>query len=372
MTRLRYTARKLKERALSSLFLSIELFNRPYDNGRVEAVLILLHHSFEMLLKAKIWQERGSISERRSPISYKFDKCLGIALSDLSLLDVNEALTLSIIDGLRDCAVHNLLTLSEENLYLQVQAGVTLFADVLERGFQEHLARYLPNRVLPISTNPPDDIELFLNNEFQEIRALLSPGRRRRADVYARLRPFLIMDSTINGEPRQPVDSELKQATGRLLDGEDWRAVFRGVGTLRLDTQGSGISFNIRFTRDETAMPTRLLRANEEAETPVLVREVNLLDRYSLSLTQLAAHVGLSTNKTLALMRCVNLQENEEWYREFALGSSRFKRYSQAALIHLRQILPTIDMDEVWSSYRPRRLAVNHETVLINEKMTAK
>ena len=42
-------ARLLKEKATSSLLLSIEQFNKPFDTGRVEAVLILLDHSLEML-----------------------------------------------------------------------------------------------------------------------------------------------------------------------------------------------------------------------------------------------------------------------------------------------------------------------------------
>ena len=43
--------RLLKGKAAASLTLSIEHFNRPWDLGRGDAVLILLDHSFEMLLK---------------------------------------------------------------------------------------------------------------------------------------------------------------------------------------------------------------------------------------------------------------------------------------------------------------------------------
>lgn len=47
-------AKILLEKAVNSLILSVEHFNRPWDQGRVEAVLILLDHAFEMLLKAAI------------------------------------------------------------------------------------------------------------------------------------------------------------------------------------------------------------------------------------------------------------------------------------------------------------------------------
>jgi len=35
---------ELKKRAINSLVLGIELFNRPHNQGRAEGVLIFLHH----------------------------------------------------------------------------------------------------------------------------------------------------------------------------------------------------------------------------------------------------------------------------------------------------------------------------------------
>jgi hypothetical protein len=171
MPRLRRATKRFKESAIASLILSIELFNRPSEEGRVDAVLMQLQHAFEMLLKAKIWQERGRITEPRSSVAYGFDKCLGIARSDLGIINEDEAATLSMLDGLRDCATHNQLILSEENFYVHVQSGVTMFNDLLQKSFGERLYDYLPQRVLPISTNPPRDIALFLNEEFNRIQA---------------------------------------------------------------------------------------------------------------------------------------------------------------------------------------------------------
>jgi len=54
-------ARLLLRKAFDSLVLSIELFNRPHDCGRVSGSLIFLDHAFEMLLKASILHRGGSI-----------------------------------------------------------------------------------------------------------------------------------------------------------------------------------------------------------------------------------------------------------------------------------------------------------------------
>ena len=352
---MRQNTRRLRQRALNSLILAIELFNRPQDQGRVEGTLILLQHAFEMILKAKIWEERQAISERGSRTSHTFDKCLGIARSDFGIIDEDEARTLSIIDGLRDCAAHNLLEISEDNLYLHVQAGVTIFSLVLDRAFHEHLADYLPNRVLPISTSPPQDIDVFLDNEIQEIRELLRPRRRQQAAARARLRPLLIMEANTQGNPQQPTTAEVTRAARRLKGGENWRAVFPGVATLRLDTAGHGLTFSVKFTRNPSAAPVRYLGPDEDANESTLIREVNLLDRYSLGLVDLASRMGLTAPRTRALVLHLELKTDEECYKEFKLGAGRYGRYSPKALERLRAALSDVDMDQVWEHHRPRR-----------------
>ncbi|MEA3253347.1 MAG: hypothetical protein U9Q17_00185 [Chloroflexota bacterium] len=47
-------AHLLLRKACDSLMLSMEFFNRPHDLGRATTTLILLGHTFEMLLKASI------------------------------------------------------------------------------------------------------------------------------------------------------------------------------------------------------------------------------------------------------------------------------------------------------------------------------
>lgn len=66
-------ARLLLNKATDSLILAIEYFNRPIDRGRVTAVLILLDHAFEMLLKAAILHRGGRIREPRKRETIGFD-----------------------------------------------------------------------------------------------------------------------------------------------------------------------------------------------------------------------------------------------------------------------------------------------------------
>jgi len=182
---------ELKGRAINSLMLSVELFNRPHDQGRAEGVLILLHHAFEMLLKAIIKDKTGTVHAKGEKYSYGFDKCLEVTQNIIKVLSIDERATLSILDAHRDTAIHYYQEVSEDLLYLQAQAGVTLFDDLLNRVFNERLADCIPGRVLPVSTRPPKDFKVLIDSELSQVDQLLQAGSRKGIQAAARLRPIL-------------------------------------------------------------------------------------------------------------------------------------------------------------------------------------
>src|SRR5690606_16130033 len=115
-------SRLLLSKACDALVLSIELFNRPHDRGRVSSTLIQLDHAFEMLLKASILHRGGRIREGRAKETIGFDACVRRSLSDgkIKYLTEEQALALQTINGLRDAAQHHLLDISEAQLYVHV------------------------------------------------------------------------------------------------------------------------------------------------------------------------------------------------------------------------------------------------------------
>ena len=139
MPRVKREVAELRTRAVNSLVLGIELFNRPHEGGRAEAVLILLHHAFEMLLKAVIKDRTGVVHAEGQKYTYGFDKCLEVMQNELSMISADERMTLSMLDALRDTTVHYFQVMSEDLLYVQAQAASTLFDAVLHKGFRERL-----------------------------------------------------------------------------------------------------------------------------------------------------------------------------------------------------------------------------------------
>lgn len=309
-----------------------------------------------MLLQSVIYQNRGTIHEPKSNITYRFDKCLAVARSDLGILTEDAVINLTILYGYRDCAMHHLLYMSEECLYINAQSAVSIFDEILQKSFDERLADHLPSRILPISTNPPTEMNLFIDSEFTQIHKLIAPNRRKRSEARARLRPFLIMESVLSGQINQPTNIQISKIIDKLIKGQSWQSIFPGVTTLRLDTSGHGLTYSARFTREAEAPPVRIVRENDQVEGPTLVREINLLDRYSMGRYDIADKLGIGKNKALALMYYLRIQEDPDCFHEFRHKSMRFKGYSLVALNKMKEALSSLDLDKIYQDYRQQQL----------------
>lgn len=344
-------SRLLLDKACDSLILSVEFFNRPHDRGRVSSSLILMDHAFEMLLKAAILHRGGRIREKREKQTIGFDACVRRSLSDAKnkFLSEEQALLLQALNGLRDAAQHHLLDISEPQLYMQAQAGVTLFRDLMSVVFSQNLVDVMPARVLPVSTTPPITLAALFETEIAEIKKLLGPGKRRRLEAEARLRPLAILNSAISGEKDQPTSSDLQAVGKQLLKGMDWKDVFRGASAIELSTSGSGPSLSLRFTKRE-GIPIQVVPEGTPGASVVALKRVNELDFYNLGAKQLANKLGISMNKTVVVIEHLGLRSDAECYKEVKIGKAAFKRYSQRALDKLQEFLKTNSADAIWAA----------------------
>jgi hypothetical protein len=343
-------------KSLDSLLLAIDHFNRPWDRGRHEAVLIFLDRASELLLKAAIVERGGKIREPRAKETIGFDKCIRKCLSDatIGVLDENQALTLQVVNSLRDAAQHYLLETSEQELYLFAQAAVTVISDILEDVFSQKLSVFLPERVLPLSTLPPTDLHSTIDTEFASIKTLLKPRSRKRVDAKAKLRGLAIVESSLSGVRLQPSDAELNRLVRGIQANKSWQDLFPGVASLQISSLDEGPTISFRLTKRE-GEAVHLVPEGTPGATVVAVKRVNELDFYSLGLKQLAKNIGLSAPKTLAMVRHLNLQDSDDYFKEIVIGKSRHKRYSTKAIDAIKESLPSVNMDEVWAHHGPRR-----------------
>jgi hypothetical protein len=303
-----------------------------------------------MLLKAAILHRCGRIREKRAKETIGFDACVRRSLSDgkIRYLTEEQALVLQTINGLRDAAQHHLLDISEGHLYVHLQSGVTLFRDILKQVFGQDLATHLPSRVRPVSTSPPTDLATLFDSEVSEIKKLLRPGRRRRLEAVARLRPLAILDATIRGEKGQPSDSDLRRLGNDLLAGKKWGDVFQGVAAVEMRVGGTGPSLSLRLSKKE-GTPIQLVAEGTPGASVVAVKRVNELDFYNLGAKQLAEKVGLTMPKVVAVVDHLGLRGQPACYKEFKFGKTLHKRYSPEATKAIRKALTKESAEDIWA-----------------------
>jgi hypothetical protein len=279
--------------------------------------------------------------------------CVRRALSNANVkfLTDEQALTLQSINGLRDAAQHHLVDISEGHLYLQAQAGVTLYNDLLQTLFGENLRELLPDRVLPIATVAPvDPISLF-TEEIEEVARLLAPGKRQRTEALARLRTLSIVDGAIQGERLQPSEYALKQLGQKIIKGaKSIDELFPGIAAITFTTTGSGPMLNLRITKRE-GIPVQLVQEGNPDASVVGVKRVSELDYYNLRYNDFAKKLNITTNQVTALIALLDIKNNLDYAKEIIHTWC----YSPKALEAMKKALSDRSPIEWWAEYKAMR-----------------
>jgi len=355
---MRREARLLLGSSVDSLVLSIDHFNRCEDRGRQNATLILLVHSLEMLLKAGLVHRGCSIRDKGESQTFGFKTCVSRALSDGSVkfIDENQAVLLRATYGLRSSAQHHVVAVSEPQLYLHVQGGLTLFRDVYRVVFGKDLAKVMPPRVLPVSTMAPLDIEELFLSQTAEVLKLLAPGRRSRATALARLEPLAVLSAANEGLDEPPTAMALLRMAKRLRDGASWQTVFPGAASLGVSTEEASHRVHLRLVKKASDGAADLTAIAVPAGTPdaplIAVKRVNELDYYSMNHSQLAKAVELTQPKLTAYISLLALKSDAESSKEFAVGKMRLRQYSPQAITRVREAMETESPEDAWRRYR--------------------
>ena len=346
----------LLEKSIDSLLVAITHFNSPWDRGRTEAVLIMLDRSFELLLKSLILHKGGKIREPYAKETIGHEKCVRKCISDdqVKCLTEEQGLAIQIINSFRDAAQHDVVNLSEQELYMYCQAGVTLYRDLLRKELKIDLKEHMPERVLPISTDPPKDLHTMVEADFDDIRKLLKPKSRRQIEAKSRLKSLAIVEASLSGERSQPSEFELNRLVKRIREGVGWEELFPGVASLNLSTTGTGINVDIRITKKE-GEAVQLVPEGTPGATVLAVKRVNETDFYSLATSQLAEKTKLTQPKLLAVIWKLRIQDDADTFKLIKLGKVEQKRYSPKALDVIKRALADgLDVEAVWTEYKAR------------------
>lgn len=307
------------------------------------------------MLKAAIIHKGGKIREAYEKETIGFGKCVRKCLSDSDVrcLSEDEGLAIQIINSLRDAAQHDVVELSEQDLYLHAQSGLTIFRDVLSRVFCKKLSDFVPDRVLPISPKLPKDLHSMIESDFSVISEGLKKYSRNQVEAKARLKSLVIIEDSLSGVKSQPSELDVNSIARKIREGKGWREIFPGIATLQINTEGEGVDVSIRISRKE-GDPVQIVPEGTPGATVLAVKKIDPLSFYSLGLTDLAKKFNLGAPKMLAVVKELDIQGSEEYFKEISVGKVVHKRYSSKALSLIREQMPSLDMDEVWRRHKPQ------------------
>lgn len=347
--KLRNETRFLRNKALSSVRSAMTAFNSLDEDGRATRVLLHLQHAFEMLLKAALVQDKQEVFDKTTGRSIGFDKCVNLGQPKPIGLTTEEQGTLRTIDAMRDEEQHWYTVVDEGLLYLYTRAGVTLFDDLLYRVFSERLADYMPLRVLPVGTEPPQDFQTLVDREYSNIADLLKPGRRARAEADARVRTLLAMEAQVDPDA-EVSDADVRRVVRGIQAGKSRAAVFPRLSGVATSFQGTGLSVEVRFVKKE-GVAVRLVK-DDQQEDAAAIRIVPLQKKFHWGAFELADKLGLSRPKSAALRAHLGVDSDPDCVYTFTFGTQKHVRFSDNAYTRMRDALDNgIDLDAIWACH---------------------
>lgn len=322
MPREPYNVRILRTKALSSLRTGVTAFNGLDSDGRVTVVLLCFQHAFEMLLKAILDSRHAPVFDKKSARSISLETAIRLCQQQQGVkLTEAEAGTIRVLDSLRDAEQHWHVVIDEGLLYLNVRAGVTLFDDLLFRTFGDRLGDHIPARVLPISTDPPQSLELLVDREYGRINELLKPGRRASAEAMARIRALLATEALADPDAAEVSEADVHRVAKGIRDGKARTQVFPKLTGLTSEVRGSGLTVEVRMVKKGGAPVTFISDLSADVSA---IRMVDLEKKFHMGPHDLADRCGVSRNKATALRRHLGLGGNDNHSSHlFVLGKTK-------------------------------------------------
>jgi len=358
--KLRSDARVLKGKALSSMMASLRAFNDFGDEGRVTTVLLRTEHAFEMLLKAALVEQRADVFDKKTGKSISLDMAINRARDDKKIrLREGEAGLIRVLAELRDAEQHWYVSVPEGTLYMHMRGAVTTFGDVLQRSFGERLANHLPHRVMPIGTDVPRDFQFLVDQQFDNVAALLKPGRRAGTEARGQIRTLLAMEAHAD-EDTEVTEKDVDRVYSAIRQGKTRGQVFPKLATIGANVAGEGVELQVRFVKHD-GLPVRFVPEGA-TEDAAAIRTVDLNKKFHLTSATIAKTLKLTPPRALALRRHLGIAEDVNMAHTFKLGAVESTRYSDNAMNAMKRGLAEVDMDAVWRAHRPAHRGVTLAT----------
>lgn len=352
--------RALLNKANDSFVLAVELFNRPQEHARNHSVVLLLAHSFEMLLKAGILARGGNIRTSSGERTHTMSKCISIAFSSegIAFLERAEEEVLRAVSIVRNQEQHHFAEITERALSILMAWSTDTYGKILRRVFDRDLGSVLPLRSAPDFAVSPETLVRLLNDDVLDAKSLFRDHPRSISIISAKLRGWASINAALDGSDSDVKirEAQIRQTFDELIrKSTDAPAIFAALERAPDVTRGSSISLELRFGTDTGAdAALRVVPAAADDPEAVHIRPDRFPDEHVLSPQDVYNHLGITNPKMRALGQFLGFDyENGDIYVHVIKGGKvPLLRYSALAQETLEQGLRDHDLDDVWAWHR--------------------
>lgn len=142
-----------------------------------------------------------------------------------------------------------------------------------------------------------------------------------------------------------------------MRSGKTWQEVFVGATAIDISPDGTGPSLSLRLSKKE-GIPVHLVPEGTPGASVVAIKRVNELDFYNLGAKQVAEKLGLTVPKLVAVVDYADIRRDPDCYKEFRIGNTLHKRYSQKAVVRVQEVLQNKSADEIWCKHLGKQAEV--------------
>lgn len=158
-------ADNLLSKAIESITLAIELYNKPLIKYRTESVVILIVNSWENALKALILNKKwAKIYNRKKDETKPFEECLECVKNNLGNRYSDDWYQSTKLLYKERCKVIHYYKGLDLIDYMLIQSNIILFKDFIQKYFSKSLIKDKSWYILPVATEIPYTDFDFIEN----------------------------------------------------------------------------------------------------------------------------------------------------------------------------------------------------------------
>jgi hypothetical protein len=162
------------------------------------------------------------------------------------------------------------------------------------------------------------------------------------------------MEAHLDSETRVS-SKDVDRVEKGIRSGQDRQTVFPVLEKIGTVVAGEGVSVKVHFTQKQGAA----VHFVTDIQSAAAIREVDLQKKFHRSASDLAASLGLSQPKSLALRKHLGIDADKNCRHEFVFGAQKISWFSDNALGQMRRGLDSVEMQTVWEAHRPSRAGDN-------------